>query len=65
MLALDQNGQRVYIRGKHPRSELLKTLHATHADKLYRDTKSGVVHVGYIIQRRWFTLYEERQIPQH
>ena len=44
---------------KHPRGQLLKKLGASHAAKMYIDTKDGgPKHVGYIIGGEWFNIYE-------
>lgn len=58
MLAIDQYGQKLYIKGKHPRKELLDKLGAKHAQKIYRDKENGAsVHIGYLISGRWWSLY--------
>jgi len=47
---------------KHPRGQLLRDLGKTHAKKVYSDSKEGVTkHVGYIVGKEWFTLYEVRE----
>ena len=44
---------------KHPRGQLLKKLGASHAAKMYTDTKDGETkHIGYIIGGEWFTVFE-------
>lgn len=56
-LAIDQYGQHYTIK-KHPRKELLEHFGATHADKMYCDTKDGKTkHVGYIISGLWLEVY--------
>ena len=57
--AIDDYGE-IYHLGptKHPRRALLEMLDATHAQKVYTDTKDGTArHIGYLIKGRWFTLY--------
>jgi len=63
MIAIDQYGTVIRIEGKHPRAELIRACNIKHAEKLYRDTRDGVMHVGYAIGKQWFTLYEERRVP--
>lgn len=56
-LAIDQYGQHFNIK-KSPRKELLEQLGATHAEKMYVDTKNGEAkHIGYIINGLWLTVY--------
>lgn len=65
MVAIDQYGSCIFIPGKHPRKELLSKLYAKHADKIYYSKRDGsTFHIGYIIQRRWFTLYQMRELPK-
>ena len=63
MIAVDQYGRVHSIPGKHPRKELLERLGRKHADRIYRDKRTGPpVHVGYIIAGLWlslFTAYEK------
>ena len=48
-----------YRIDKHPRKELLEKLGATHADKMYIDTKQKKTkHTGYIINKLWIDVYE-------
>jgi hypothetical protein len=62
MIGLDQFGNRYPITNpKFPRKSLLDYLGAKHADKIYRDTKNGTKHVGYVIQGNWISLYVEVQ----
>lgn len=57
-LGVNQLGQK-YTMYKHPRKELLETLGATKAEKMYVDKKDGSsVHVGYVIGDEWITVYE-------
>ena len=63
MIAVDQFNNVIHLEGKHPRAELIRACSIKHAEKIYIDTADGVKHVGYIIGRSWFTLYEERRLP--
>ena len=59
MIAIDQYGNQHYLPGVHPRKELLQIMDCKHAAKMYRDKKDGsVVHVGYVVAGKWFTLYQ-------
>ncbi len=58
MLALGHLGTRISLKGEHPRKELMEALGAKHIGKIYVDTlEGGIKHVGYIVAREWFTLY--------
>lgn len=59
IMARDQYGDTIHLPDcKHPRSALLAKSDRKHAAKVYIDTKAGETkHIGYIIARRWFTLY--------
>ena len=60
-IGFDQYGQKYTIKN-HPRKELLEELYATHAEKMYRDTKDGHTrHVGYIIKGLWIEIFEVHQ----
>ena len=57
-MGVDQYGQ-TYHGLECPRRDLLKVLGASHADKMYQDTKDGEVqHTGYVIGGLWITVYE-------
>jgi len=60
-MAIDQYGEVVHLNSlKHPRKALLEKLGSTHASKMYvekKDNPSVSRHAGYIVGRRWFTLY--------
>lgn len=57
-MAIDQYGNTLHDLGPYPRKGLLIRLSAKHADKVYVDRKDGKsIHIGYIIQGRWFTIY--------
>lgn len=57
--ARDQYGNSIMLYSEHPRKELMEKLYAKHCDRIYVDKKSDgrSVHVGYVIQGRWFTFY--------
>ena len=56
-IAIDQYGTHYKIE-KNPRKELLEQLYATHAGKMYVDTKDGKTkHIGYIINGLWLNVY--------
>jgi hypothetical protein len=56
-MAVDQYGQTEHGL-EYPRRDLLERTGYSHAEKMYQDKKSGeVVHTGYVIGDRWFTLY--------
>ena len=58
MIALGHFGTRISLKGEHPRKELMEALGAKHVDKIYLDTaEGGIKHVGYIVAKEWFTLY--------
>ena len=43
---------------KYPRKALLTQTGYKHAEKIYIDKMDGTaVHVGYIVGREWYTLY--------
>lgn len=57
-MAIDQYGRTVHDLGPHPRKGLLAKLGAKHATKVYVDKRDGrSVHIGYVVQGRWFTIY--------
>ena len=56
-LAIDQrNDTQFWLKSEHPRKELLDALGYKHADKIYVDRSDGTYHIGYIVNRRWFTI---------
>lgn len=56
-MARDQYGNTVHGLEK-PRRDLLAHCGRKHAERMWRDTKSGdTVHVGYIIAGRWFDVF--------
>ena len=57
MVAIDQYGGNVYIKGDHPRKELMEALQVKSAKKIYVDRAGKTYHIGYCISGRWFTLY--------
>ncbi len=57
--AVNQYGEKIVLRGEHPRKELLEALGRSSAAKMYQDKKDGrIVHVGYIVGGLWWTFYE-------
>lgn len=57
-MAIDQYGNIYHIGDNPPRKWLLSHLGRSHADKMYRDTKSGKTrHVGYIIAGLWLEVF--------
>ena len=58
IMARDQYGEVIHLPSKHPRKHLLSKLGRQHVAKMYVDTKDGSTkHIGYIVSKRWFTLY--------
>jgi hypothetical protein len=60
-MAIGHYGTTLHLNnpGKSPRKQLLDKLGATHAKKMYIDTKDGTPkHIGYIVNREWFNIYE-------
>ena len=54
----DQYGDSYHNLGKYPRAALLDQLNRKHADRMFRDKKTGPPkHIGYIVAGRWITLY--------
>jgi hypothetical protein len=56
-MGIDQYGE-TYHGLTAPRKELLDLFGRKHAGKMYRDTKDGPRHVGYVIAGRWIELFE-------
>jgi hypothetical protein len=57
-MAIDQYGQTYHIGENPPRKWLLNYIGRKSCVKMYSDTKTGIVHVGYVISGLWLTLYE-------
>lgn len=57
-MGVDQYGQTYHGLGKHPRSTLMQRLNRSHVAKMYRDTKDGPRHVGYILAGLWIEIYD-------
>ena len=58
-LAINQYGEKVCLRGLHPRALLLDHLGRKSAQKIYRDVKGGgSVHVGWIVAGAWWSVYK-------
>lgn len=55
-IAFDQCNNHYPIHA-HPRKELLELFDRQHADKMYRDRKDGIYHVGYIIAGHWLEVF--------
>ena len=63
IMGIDQYGETYHNLGKYPRKELLQRIDSKHAQKMYEDKKDGsAVHCGYVIGRKWISLYEVRPI---
>lgn len=56
-IAIDQYGHNYKI-DKYPRKELTEYLGVKHAEKMYRDTKDGAKHTGYVISGLWLSVYK-------
>ena len=58
-MGIDQYGQHYDDLGLYPRKELLSRLGASYAQKIFVDNNNGsTVHVGYIVNGLWITLYK-------
>lgn len=58
IMGIDQYGNTFHHLGKHPRKALIDKLGGSSASKMYADKKDGSsVHVGYIVNTHWVTLY--------
>jgi hypothetical protein len=53
-IAIDQYGNRVMCRTRHPRKELMAYMGRQHVDKMYVGDDD---HVGYVIGGAWWSLY--------
>jgi hypothetical protein len=64
IVARNEYGETLRLPGKHPRKELLAALDRRHADRIYIDRRDGsTAHIGYIVARRWWTLYAPIEKP--
>ena len=63
-MAIDQYGQTEHDLGPHPRKELLSRMYRKSAQKIYRDTKNGTVQIGWIIAKRWFTVFQVKPMEK-
>jgi hypothetical protein len=65
MVAVDQYGSVVFLRGKAPRKELLEATGSRSCAKMYADRATGETkHVGYVLPgNRWFALYRAEERP--
>lgn len=58
-LAIDQYGNKLLLKGKHPRKALLDKLGRSRAEKMYVDKVDGsFAHIGYIVAGSWYTIYK-------
>lgn len=58
-LFLDQYGNRFYSRTVRELREQVPG----RLSKMYRDTKSGTLHVGYVIGQHWLTAFQPVELP--
>jgi hypothetical protein len=57
-LAVGHRGSQYWLRSETPRKELMALADVKSAEKVYRDGPNGEAqHIGYIVDREWFTLY--------
>ena len=56
-MAIDQWGH-THHNLKHPRKDLCEKFGVKHVQRMFCDTKAGVMHVGYIISGHWLELFE-------
>lgn len=64
-MAIDQYGETFHNLGKSPRKALLERLGASSASKMYQDKVNGdIVHVGWIINGYWLTVYEVKPMER-
>lgn len=60
-MAVSNHSRTVHLTNpkKHPRGQLMDKLGSKHCEKIYIDAENGTAkHIGYIIGREWFTIYE-------
>jgi hypothetical protein len=57
-IAVDQYNQTYHIATNHPRKWLPEYLGSKRADKMFRDTKDGSKHVGYVIKGLWLEIFK-------
>lgn len=56
-LAVSNYGQTLHLETKYPRKELMDYFGVKHAERIYRDTKDGTKHIGWIIAGQWWNIY--------
>lgn len=56
MLYVDQYGTRIWARTVGELAEQMNRARGT-PKRMYRDTKRGTKHVGYVVAGSWFTAY--------
>ena len=57
-MGIDQWGTVYHRLGKYPRHELLERLGRKHCQRMHVDKTDGtIVHTGWIIAKRWITVY--------
>jgi len=58
VIAIGHLGTRHFLRGKHPRQELLDECDRKHAERIFVNRRDGTIeHVGYVVGGEWFSLY--------
>ena len=58
MLAMNQYGDKLLLKGVHPRKELSEKTYMSITAKMYVDTAGGEAkHIGYVVGSSWWTLY--------
>lgn len=57
-MGIDQYGATYHDLGAHPRTALMRKLGRSRAAKMYRDTKDGPRHVGYIVAGLWIEIFD-------
>ena len=61
-LYVDQYGNRFYAATlKELRAKI--AMGGSRVSKMYRDTKRGTVHCGYVIAGHWLTMYAPVELP--
>jgi hypothetical protein len=53
-------GTRIFAR---TRQELAEKCGGGRISKMYRDTSSGVIHVGYVVGQHWFEAFRPVENP--
>ena len=64
-MAVDQYGHTYHNLGPQPRKELLARLGRKRASKMFVDNDEGKsLHIGWIINRFWLTVFEVKRIDR-